>query len=122
MPGYQHVILEKDPDEGIARLIMNRPDRRNAFNDLMQDEMGEAVEEVESDDSIRVLIITGAGQAFCAGGDTAALKGGSEPGAWVSDRVDDIRRSFKRTQRFILGLQRMEKPNVVQVVEVAEHG
>ena len=115
MPDYQHIILEKDPAEGIARLIMNRPDRRNAFNDRMQDEMGEAVEEVEADESIRVLIVTGAGQAFCAGGDLAALKGGSEPGAWVSDNVDDIRRSFKRTQRFILGLQRMEKPVIAMI-------
>ncbi|MFQ6026680.1 MAG: hypothetical protein ACE5Q6_04100 [Dehalococcoidia bacterium] len=49
MSGYQHVIREKDPAEGIARLTMNRPDRRNAFNDLTQDEMGEAVEEVEAD-------------------------------------------------------------------------
>ena len=67
MSGYNHVLLEKDPGEGIARLIMNRPERRNAFNDLMQDEMGDAIEEVEADDSIRVLILTGAGQAFSAG-------------------------------------------------------
>lgn len=115
MSGYRHLLLEKDAGEGIARLTLNRPERRNALNDLMQDELGDAIEDLDADDSIRVLIITGAGNAFCAGGDLAALQGGDEPGGWVSENVDDIRRSFKRTQRFMLGLQRMEKPVIAMV-------
>ena len=110
MAEYQYIVPEKDPTERIATLTLNRPDRRNALNDIMQDKIGDALEDVADDDSIRVLILTGAGRVFCAGGDLEQLRGGSEPGTWVTDNVDDIRRSFKRTQRFMLALQRMEKP------------
>lgn len=115
MSGYRFITLEKDPESHIARLILNRPERRNAFNDLMMDELGDAIEDVEADDSIRVLILTGEGRAFSAGGDLESLKGGKEPGGWVSENVDDIRRSFKRVQRFILALQRMEKPVIAMI-------
>lgn len=115
MPDYKHIILEKDPAKHIARLTINRPERRNALNDDATDEMGQAIDDVAADDDIRVLILTGAGQAFCAGGDLNALKGGSDPGMWVSENTDDIRRSFGLAQRMILGLQRMEKPVIAMI-------
>ena len=119
MPGYQHILLEKNGDTHIARLTLNRPDKRNALNDQTMDELGDAVEDVEADDSVRVLILTGAGRGFCAGGDLEALPGGSEPGAWASENTDDIRRSFQRAQRLMLCLQRMEKPVIAMVNGVA---
>ena len=115
MADYQFITLEKDPAERIATLTLNRPERRNALNDVMQDEIGDAIEEVENDDSVRVLIVTGAGRVFCAGGDLEQLRGGSEPGTWVTDNVDDIRRAFRRTQRFMLALQRLEKPVIAKI-------
>ena len=119
MADYKYILLEKDKDTHIARLTLNRPDRRNALNDVMQDELGDALEDVDADDSVRVLIITGAGNSFCAGGDLAALRGGSEPSSWVSDNPDEIRRAFNRTQRFMLALQRLEKPVIAMVNGVA---
>ena len=119
MPDYQHIILEKDPAEHIARITINRPDRRNALHDDATHEMGTAIDDVAADDDIRVLIITGSGQAFCAGGDLNALKGGSDPGMWVSENTDDIRRSFRLAQRMILGIQRMEKPVIAMINGVA---
>jgi enoyl-CoA hydratase/carnithine racemase len=115
MSDYQYIILDKNAEEGIAKLTLNRPDRRNALNDVMQDEIGDALDEVDADDSIRVLIVTGSGRVFCAGGDLDQLKGGSQPGTWVTDNADDIRRAFKRTQRFMLGLQRLEKPVIAMI-------
>ena len=115
MPGYQHIRLEKDLDTHIAKLTLARPDKRNALNDQTMDELGDALEDVEANDSMRVLIITGEGASFCAGGDIEALPNGSEPGAWASDNPDDVRRSFKRAQRFMLCLQRMEKPVIAMV-------
>ena len=44
MPDYKHIILEKDPAEHIARLTINRPERRNALNDDATDEMGQAID------------------------------------------------------------------------------
>tara|TARA_B100001167_G_scaffold9313_1_gene5177 strand:+ start:327 stop:1154 length:828 start_codon:yes stop_codon:yes gene_type:complete len=113
------LILEKDPVEHIARLTINRPDRRNALHDDATDEMGQAIDDVAADDDIRVLVLTGAGDAFCAGGDLNALQGGSDPGMWVSENTDDIRRSFRLAQRMILGIQRMEKPVIAMINGVA---
>ncbi len=45
MPDYQHIILDKDPAGHIARLTINRPQRRNALHDAATDEMGEAIDE-----------------------------------------------------------------------------
>ncbi|PKB78079.1 MAG: hypothetical protein BZY88_20015 [SAR202 cluster bacterium Io17-Chloro-G9] len=115
MPGYQHIRLEKGLETHIGKITLDRPDKRNALNDQTMDELGEALEDVEADDEVRVLIVTGEGRGFCAGGDLEALPGGSEPGAWASDNVDDIRRSFQRVQRFMLCLQRMEKPVIAMV-------
>ena len=115
MPDYQHVILGKDPIEHIARLTINRPDRRNALNDAATEEMGQAIEEVDDDDDIRVLILTGAGSSFCAGGDLNTLKGGNDPGVLVSENSDDIRRGFRGPHKMILGLQRMEKPVIAMI-------
>ena len=122
MSDYQHIILDKDPVEHIAKLTLNRPERLNALNDSAMDEVGHAVEDVRGDDSIRVLIMTGAGRAFCAGGDLQTMIGGNEPGALVSENADDIRRSFERVQRFMLGLHRMEKPVIAMVNGTAAGG
>ena len=119
MPDYRHILLEKDASDHIAKLTLNRPERLNALNDLMIDEIGDAVEDVSSDDSMRVLILTGAGRAFCSGGDLQTLIGGNEPGSLVSDNSDDIRRGFEHIQKFVLGIHRMEKPVIAMVNGVA---
>src|SRR5437773_3747739 len=62
------LILLSERD-GIATLTLNRPDKLNAFGDDMREQLVAAVERVERARGIRVLVITGAGRAFCAGGD-----------------------------------------------------
>jgi len=66
---YESILL--DLDDGVARLTLNRPARLNAFNASMHAEVAEALGRVESDPGVRVLLITGAGRAFCAGQDLA---------------------------------------------------
>lgn len=68
---YETIIYEKE--KGIATLTYNRPERRNAINYQMADEMFAAVEEAKDDDEVRVLIVTGAGQAFNSGDDVKAI-------------------------------------------------
>ena len=119
MPTFSHVLLEKDNSEHIAWLTINRPQRRNAIDDLTVWELAEAIEDIEADDEIRVAVLTGAGKAFCAGGDLQALAGGKEPGPWTSGNTDDIRRRFKGAQRLMLGLQRIEKPVIAMINGVA---
>lgn len=104
---FETILLEKK--EGIAKLTLNRPDRMNAFNEKMMQEMGEAVQETNQDDEVRVLVLTGAGKAFCTGADVGGM-GDREPlGA------EAIRRGFTRIQNFILGIHRLEKPSIAMV-------
>lgn len=64
-----HETILFSTDDGLARLTLNRPERLNAFNAKMHVEVAEAIGRVEADPSARVLLITGAGRAFCAGQD-----------------------------------------------------
>ena len=63
--------IEFECSNGIARLILNRPDKLNAFNVLMHREVAAALDTVEADESARVLLLTGRGRGFCAGQDLA---------------------------------------------------
>jgi enoyl-CoA hydratase/carnithine racemase len=64
------VVLERDREIAIVRL--NRPDRLNAFTLEMRDRILEIFDECDADDSVRAIVITGTGRAFCAGADLAA--------------------------------------------------
>jgi len=69
---YEDMLLEKK--EGIAIITLNAPDKRNALTMKMQMSLLSAVDEMSKDDDVRVLVVTGAGSAFCAGGDLEAMK------------------------------------------------
>ncbi len=63
-----HTLLVES-SRAIARITLNRPERRNAFDALMADELREAFEELGGDSSVRGAVLAGAGPAFCAGAD-----------------------------------------------------
>jgi len=68
---YETIILEKKGK--VVTLFLNRPDSLNAINNQMRVELLKALEEVEEDPDARVLVITGKGKAFCAGGDVKGM-------------------------------------------------
>ncbi len=71
--------------DGLARLTLNRPDRRNGMNNLMVKETYEALRSVIEDSSVRVLLMTGAGDSFCPGADLKAMTGSEPDGAREKD-------------------------------------
>jgi len=65
-------------NEGIATLTLNRPEVFNAFNEQQSYDVMDALKKIEKDKSIRVLILTGAGKAFCSGQDLKSISGMKE--------------------------------------------
>lgn len=110
---YQDAILEKE--EGIATLTLNLPERLNALSPEIREALLRAAEDVAGDDDTRVLIITGAGRAFCSGADVRGLAGQTEI------------RSGEAGRRGIMGplslpiwkLSNLEKPVIAAVNGVA---
>lgn len=64
------LVLRRDED-GVRILSLNRPDRRNALSSALIDALGSALREAAADPSVRVIVLTGEGRTFCAGGDLA---------------------------------------------------
>ena len=65
--------LRAEIDGGVAVITMNRPDRRNAFSQAMVSALGTVLAQVEADDAVGCVVLTGAGGAFCAGGDVKSM-------------------------------------------------
>jgi 2-(1,2-epoxy-1,2-dihydrophenyl)acetyl-CoA isomerase len=66
--------------DGIALLVMNRPDRLNAINNDLATALNEALDRVAADPSVRTVVLTGAGRAFCSGGDLTQIGKGRQSG------------------------------------------
>jgi enoyl-CoA hydratase len=77
---YETIQIEKRAD-GVALATLNRPERLNAVNGRMHRELSTLARDADSDPDVRVLLLAGAGRAFCAGGDF----GGDGPGIGDSD-------------------------------------
>lgn len=69
--GQLHTLLYS-VDQGVATVTLNRPDKMNAFTPQMRDELIAVLDHTDADDSVRAVIITGAGKAFCAGADLSS--------------------------------------------------
>jgi enoyl-CoA hydratase/carnithine racemase len=67
-------LIDLQVQAGIATLAFNRPDKRNAMSDAMRSEFIDALERIGADRAVRAVVLTGAGKAFCAGGDIAGME------------------------------------------------
>jgi enoyl-CoA hydratase/carnithine racemase len=97
----------------IATIRLNRPEAMNAVRDHLWREMERAVEEVKSDDDVRVLVITGEGRAFSAGQDLKEAAMLAE--LRESNRLFDVREMILRMQRVTRELINMPKPVIAAV-------
>jgi len=119
--GFESILLKKE--NWIATLTLNRPDRLNAVIPQMAQELLEVLDEVDKDDEVRVLVLTGAGKGFCAGADVGGMTGGTQPGMGTARNAEEIRRYHSRVVgRICLRLQKLQKPTIAMVNGVAVGG
>lgn len=100
--------------EGVARLVLNRPDRLNSFTVQMHGEVAEALAIAENDTAVRALLLTGAGRGFCAGQDLSDRA--VAPAGVAVDLGDSVERYYAPLVR---RLATMDKPVICAVNGVA---
>ena len=102
--------IDVTEDNGITTITLNRPEKLNALAGHMRRDLAEALEHAGSDRTVHVVIITGAGRAFCAGGDVAAM-------AELIDRQDseEFERLLGSARRVITAIRQMTKPVIAAV-------
>jgi enoyl-CoA hydratase/carnithine racemase len=109
---YEHLLIKEE--SGILTITLNRPDKLNAFIGHMRRDLAEALEAAGSDRGVRVVVITGAGRAFCAGGDVNFM-------AELMERHDseEFARILGSGRRVITSIRQMTKPVIAAVNGVA---
>lgn len=109
---YRHLLVQRN--DSVVTLTMNRPEVLNAFNDHMLEELIVAVEKAAKDETVRCLVLTGAGRAFGAGQDLGGFAGERTPGEAVT-----VSEHLKKYHRLIYALREMPKPVLAAVRGVA---
>ena len=92
------ILVERDEERGVALLRFNRPKQLNALNGEVMDELCGALEALDRDDAIRVLVVTGSERAFAAGADIGEMAGASPIDMLRTNRIaqwDRVRRISK---------------------------
>lgn len=103
------ILFEVDTD-GIAVLTLNRPEKYNAFTKAMIIRWNAILEEAAEDPAVKAIILTGAGKAFCTGGDVNAQKERANNDAL--ERKDFL---FRHVHKIAFALERMDKPVIAAV-------
>ncbi len=99
--------------DGIATLTLNRPEARNAWSQEMIDGTHAALDAAARDPEVKVLIVTGAGKAFCAGGDLRAMR--DREGMFAGDTVELRGRYADGLQNITRHFERFDKPTIAAV-------
>jgi len=108
---YEHVLLEIG-DDHIATITLNRPEKLNAWTPQMIRGVLEAFNEVNRDETVRVVVLTGAGRAFSAGADVAAWDAELQAG---QDTVAGRRKGKERTNQLPIAARNCRVPVIVKV-------
>ncbi len=101
---YQFLLCEKK--DKVALVTLNRPDKRNALSIALRNEIDQCLAEIEEDDSVSVVLITGAGPSFCAGFDRTEF---------FSQEPAHLKALLESTDRFHLLLMNFPKPMVAAI-------
>ncbi|MBQ62165.1 MAG: hypothetical protein CMQ19_08820 [Gammaproteobacteria bacterium] len=113
MTDYKTIKLDRQ--DGIATLTLNRPERLNALTVEMGQELNKAIEEVKSDLGSRVLVLAGAGRAFCAGEDVKERPADSSGTRERQTPLSKLARGPESLMRFADNFRTMNKPTIASV-------
>jgi enoyl-CoA hydratase/carnithine racemase len=101
---YEHLLMEAE--EGIARVTLNRPERRNALSLALMRELIACLRELGNMNGIRAVILAGAGPVFCSGHDLNELRGRA---------VGDYRELFEVCVDLMVAIERIPQPVIAEV-------
>ncbi len=104
--------LLESVEGGVATLTLNRPDRMNAMSTPMLEALLAAVTRLSADPDIGVVVLTGAGRAFCAGGDVKAMAAGKE---FAEDTLEAKAQALRGAMEISRWLHEMPKPTIAMV-------
>ena len=107
MPEFKEITYESD--NHVARITLNRPDKRNALNEHLVADLKAAMAEAESDADVKAILLCGAGKDFCAGADLSQLQRVARNS--VLDNLDDA----SGFAALLLQIRRMKKPVIAAV-------
>ncbi len=106
---YESILINQS--EGVSVITLNRPEALNALDDMMREEVRLALGDIGKDEAVKVVVITGAGRAFCAGGDVKAQARGFDA---ISGRE-----RIRNIHRLLMTMVNLDKPIISAVNGVA---
>ena len=108
--------LQARVEDGVALLVMNRPERRNALSDEMLRGLAAALRDAETASDVRCVVLTGAGGAFCSGGDVKGMAAGTGGNRGIGLSLDERIHRQRLSQRETAGrIFRMPKPVIASL-------
>jgi len=107
-------MIDTTRDGGVATITLNRPEKLNAFAGTMREDLLDALRACDADDACRAVVITGAGRAFCAGGDVEFMSELQRRGD-----VDAFRKLLDAGRDVVMQIATMPKPVIASINGVA---
>ena len=104
-------LVLRDDRDGVAWLTLNRPQQLNALSKAMLEALQQTIDAIAHDPAVRVVVIGGAGKAFCSGHDLKEMRASREQGA--------IQALFEQCSRMMLAIQQMPQPVIARVHGIA---
>lgn len=108
------MFIERKTESAVSTITLNRPEKLNAFTGTMREDLLEALRAAEEDREVRVVVITGAGRAFCAGGDVEAMSALQKSGDTAT-----FRRLLDAGRDIILQIAGMSRPVIAALNGIA---
>ncbi len=108
---FQQIIYAKE--NHLATITLNRPEKLNAYSEVMVHEILAALADARDDNEIRVVILTGAGRGFCSGGDIS--RDFQYPARYRGHRMESLLEMRENMHQLVITLRRFDKPTIAAV-------